>query len=166
MNEHSVKHATFSIERVYATTPNRVFAAWSDPTKKASWFQQADEFDFQVGGRELNHGGPPGGPIYTFDAHYQEIVQDKRIVYTYSMDMTKTRISVSVVTVEMEATDSGTRLIFTEQGVFLDGHDTPEIREEGTNLMLDKLGEWLENEEPKSKGSNETIHTRIIDAQT
>lgn len=31
-------------------------------------------------------------------------------------------------------------MIFTEQGAFFDGHDTPEIREHGTNIMLDTLG--------------------------
>ncbi|WP_397312541.1 hypothetical protein [Paenibacillus elgii] len=33
--------------------------------------------------------------------------------------------------------------IFTEQGVFLNGHDTPAQREHGTKEMLDKLGVQL-----------------------
>ncbi|WP_411828326.1 SRPBCC family protein [Paenibacillus elgii] len=33
--------------------------------------------------------------------------------------------------------------IFTEQGVFLDGHDTTARREHGTKEMLDKLGVQL-----------------------
>ncbi|MGC5324216.1 SRPBCC family protein [Brevibacillus sp. SYSU BS000544] len=143
MNERSAKHATFVIERMYGTTPERVFAAWADPAAKAQWFQKPDEFDFRVGGRETNQGGPPGGPIFTFEACYQEIVAGQRIVYSYSLDMGQTRISVSLVTVEMEPVDNGTRLVFTEQGVFLDGYDSPEQREHGTQLMLDKLGEGL-----------------------
>jgi uncharacterized protein YndB with AHSA1/START domain len=73
------------------------------------------------------------------------------------MNLEKTRISVSVVTVEIQSANGGTRLIFTEQGVFLDGHDSPVQREEGTNLLLDKLGDYLRN-------ANETVHKRIIDA--
>lgn len=146
VNERSAKHATFVIERIYNTTPERVFAAWADPEAKAQWFQKPDEFDFRVGGRESNHGGPPGGPIFTFEACYQEIVTGQRIVYSYTLDLGKTRISVSLVTVEMESVDQGTRLVFTEQGVFLDGHDSPDQREQGTQFMLDKLGEELRSE--------------------
>ena len=42
--------------------------------------------------------------------------------------------------------DAGTRLIFTEQGTYLDGHDTPELREHGTKAMLNILGDVLRNE--------------------
>jgi uncharacterized protein YndB with AHSA1/START domain len=140
MNERSAKHATFVIERNYEASPAQAFAAWADPVAKARWFAKADEFEFGVGGRETNHGGPPGGPVYNFAAQYQEIVPDQRIVYSYVMDQNETRISVSVATVEFKPEGTGTRLIYTEQGVFLDGHDTPEQREHGTKLMLDKLG--------------------------
>jgi uncharacterized protein YndB with AHSA1/START domain len=145
MNERSTKHSTFVLERTYAASPARVFSAWADRAAKGRWFgnpaapDPGYELDFRVGGREINRGGPPGGPIYTYDARYQDIVPDRRIVYVYSMDMDKTRISVSVTTVEFEPKGSGTRLIFTEQGVFLDGHDTPEVREQGTKGLLDQL---------------------------
>lgn len=145
MNEQSVKHSTFVIERNYSASPERVFTAWSDPSAKARWFPKADEFDFRIGGREFNRGGPQGGPIYTFDACYQEIVQDRRIVYTYTMDQDEARISVSITTVEFMPTGSGTQLIYTEQGAFLDGYDTPEQREHGTKFMLDALDKELKN---------------------
>jgi uncharacterized protein YndB with AHSA1/START domain len=145
MNERSVKHSTFVIERNYEALPAKVFAAWSDPASKARWFPKADKFDFRVGGREINRGGPPGGQVYTFDACYQEIVPDRRIVYSYILDQDETRISVSVTTVEFKSTGAGTQLIYTEQGAFLDGHDTPEQREHGTKAMLDKLGDELRN---------------------
>ena len=38
---------------------------------------------------------------------------------------------------------SGTTLTFTEQGVFLDGADTPAVREKGTGELLDALGAAL-----------------------
>jgi hypothetical protein len=34
---------------------------------------------------------------------------------------------------------TGTRLVFTEQGAYLDGHDTPEQREHGTRELLNAL---------------------------
>ncbi|MGN7358956.1 SRPBCC family protein [Paenibacillus sp. SAF-054] len=146
MNERFVKHATFVVERTYAASPERVYQAWADPAAKAQWFSKPDIFDFQVGGRECSSGGPPEGPVFTFDAIYQEIVTGQRIVYTYTLDSEGARISVSIVTVELIRMEGGTKLIFTEQGAFFDGHDTPEIREHGTNVMLEALGKALEKE--------------------
>ncbi|MEC0240629.1 SRPBCC family protein [Paenibacillus dokdonensis] len=146
MNERFVKHGTFVVERTYAASPERVYHAWADPTAKAKWFSKPDIFDFQVGGREYSSGGPPEGPVFTFDAVYQELVPEQRIVYTYTLDSDGMRISVSITTVELIKVEGGTKLIFTEQGAFFDGHDTPEIREHGTNIMLDALGKVLEGE--------------------
>ncbi|WNC16304.1 SRPBCC family protein [Brevibacillus brevis] len=148
MSDRFVTHDTFTIERFYAAPPEKVFAAWSNPTSKARWFSKPEQFEFRVGGRESNRGGPPGGPVFTYLAEYQDIVPDRRIVYTYTLDAGDTRISVSMTTVELEAEGSGTRLVFTEQGAFLDGHDTPDQREHGTAIMLDKLGEILESNDP------------------
>lgn len=60
--------------------------------------------------------------------------------------MDETRISVSVTTVEFKLTENGTQMIFTEQGAFLDGHDSPADRFQGTKFLLDRLGKYLQNE--------------------
>lgn len=146
MTERFVKHATFVVERTYAAPPARVYRAWADPAAKAKWFSKADIFEFRVGGREYSSGGPPEGPVFTFDACYQEIVPEQRIVYSYTLDSGDERISVSLTTVELIPIEGGTKLVFTEQGAFFDGHDTPEVREQGTNEMLDTLGNTLEQE--------------------
>jgi uncharacterized protein YndB with AHSA1/START domain len=147
MTQRSVTHATFTVERTYPTPPEEVFAAWADPTAKAQWFGSGGgddfELDFRIGGREINRGGPDGGPVFTYDAHYHDIVDNERIVYTYEMYMGDTRISVSLTSVELTATADGTRLVFTEAGAFLDGHDTPQQRESGTGSLLDALGTAL-----------------------
>jgi uncharacterized protein YndB with AHSA1/START domain len=152
VTDRSSKHATFVVERTYDTSPAQVFAAWADPAAKARWFAGPDEspatyeLDFRVGGREINRGGPPGGAIYTYDARYHDIVPDRRIVYTYDMYLDETRISVSLATVEFKSAGTETQLTFTEQGAFLDGHDTPDLRENGTGALLDALGAELRRE--------------------
>ncbi|NBD27480.1 SRPBCC family protein [Paenibacillus glycinis] len=143
MTNRSAEHAVFVIERVYGAKPERVFAAWSDPDQKAKWFTKSDVFDFRVGGRESSANRIPDGPMAHFEAYYQEIVPNERIVYSYTLDMDGVRVSVSVTTVEIRAEDEGTRLVFTEQGTFLDGHDTPAMREHGSGIMLDMLGKLL-----------------------
>jgi uncharacterized protein YndB with AHSA1/START domain len=147
MTERSVTHATFVVERTYDAAPARVFAAWADPAAKSRWFG-GDEFelDFRVGGRELNRGAMESGQAYSFEARYQDIVPDQRIVYTYEMQLHGARISVSLGTVQLEPAGDGTRLTYTEQGAYLDGLDTPEQREQGTGALLDALGAELRRE--------------------
>lgn len=153
MPERSVTHATFTAERTYDAAPARVFAAWADPAAKARWFTGPDdwesggyELDFRVGGRERSSGGPPGGPVFTYEAIYQDIVPDERIVYAYDMYTDEARISVSLGTVELKPAGAGTRLTYTEQGAYLDGLDTPSQREQGSGSLLDALGEELRRE--------------------
>jgi uncharacterized protein YndB with AHSA1/START domain len=152
MTDRSVQHATFEIERSYGASPARVFAAWADPEAKARWFGPSDEegsayeLDFRVGGRELNRGLAPDGNAYTYEARYQDIVPDERIVYAYDMHLGDKRISVSLATVELKPDDDGTRLTLTEQGAFLDGLDSSDQREQGTGGLLDALGAEVERE--------------------
>jgi uncharacterized protein YndB with AHSA1/START domain len=153
MTERSVTHATFVVERTYDASPARVFAAWADPVAKARWFAGPDEWettgcelDFRVGGREINRGGPSGGPVHTFEGRYHEIIPDQRIVYAYDMYLNQTRISVSLATVEFKPAGTGTRLIVTEHGAVFDGHDTSAQREHGTGELLDALGAELRRE--------------------
>ncbi len=140
----TAEHGTFTLSRTYPVPPDRVFAAWSSREAKARWFGAPGTtgyaLDFRVGGTETNRGGPPGGPVYTYEATYRDIVPAERIVYGYTMEADGTLISVSVTTVEFAAAPSGTTLTFTEQGVFLDGGDTATVREKGTSELLDALG--------------------------
>ena len=151
MTERSVTHATFVIERVYPASPARVFAAFADPAIKRRWFTGPEEWgkdegemDFRVGGREVSRGGPPGGPVHAFDSRYYDIVPDQRIVFAYDLLLDDTRISVSLATIELKPEGTGTRLVFTEQGAFLDGFDIPDQREQGSRELLDALGRELE----------------------
>jgi uncharacterized protein YndB with AHSA1/START domain len=145
VSERSTDHETFEIVRTYDAAPAGVFTAWADPEAKASWFGPpgARTFEFEVGGREHFAAGGPDGPSYTYDARYYDIVADQRIVYAYEMHRDGTRISVSLSTVRFEPDGAGTRLTYTEQGVFLDGHDTAAAREHGTGELLNALGARL-----------------------
>jgi uncharacterized protein YndB with AHSA1/START domain len=148
MSERSIEHAAFVVERVYDASPDRVFAAWSDPQAKARWYNGSEgdyEFDFRVGRWERHGGMLPDGREYAYQALYCDIVPGQRIVYTYDMLVDGIRISVSVATAEFKPEGGGTRLVFTEQGAFLDGHETPSRREQGMGSLLDSLGQWLQS---------------------
>ncbi len=138
-------HATFCIERTLDASPARVFKAFADPKAKALWFGGDEtwargdaQMDFRVGGRERNTG-QHGQVTHTFDALYWDIIPDERIIYSYEMHLDGRKISVSQTTVELRPAGSGTKLTFTEQGVFLDGFDDPKVREDGTRELMDAL---------------------------
>lgn len=150
MTERSVVHSTFVIERFYPAAPAKVYFALSNAAAKRRWFADPDnpnpsrhEMDFRVGGKEVNAGGPKDGPIHVYNAVYQDIVPNERIVYSYDMLFGEVRISVSLATIELRPEGKGTRLVLTEQGAFLDGHDKSATREHGTGVLLDMLGAAL-----------------------
>ncbi len=146
----STIHADFTIERQYDCTPSQTFSAFSDPELKGRWFAVPEtwenrvwKLDFRVGGGEVNRGGPPGSPVFTFKSRYHEIVPNERIVFVYDLLADERLMSVSLTTVELFPSEAGTRLLFTEQGAFFDGLDDPAEREHGTGKLLDSLGELL-----------------------
>ena len=153
MNATSTQHDTFIIERRLSSSPARVFAAFADQKKKARWFGCVEGWevaehtlDFRVGGREVWRGGPPGSTPHRNDTYYHDIVPDQRIVWSYAMQVGGRRISVSLSTLELSPDGTGTRMRFTEQGVFLDGHDGIAERERGTKDLLDNLERALREE--------------------
>jgi uncharacterized protein YndB with AHSA1/START domain len=146
MTLRSVAHATFVIERHLAAPVERVFAAWSNAEKKRRWFACHDDWntvefqlDFRVDGTETNTVARPDGVRHTFKARFLDIVPQQRIVYAYDMHVGDARISVSLVTVVFEHDLKKTRMTFTEQVVFLDGHGDLEERREGTEIGLARL---------------------------
>ena len=98
----------------------------------------------RVGGRE-HVGGRwhAKGTVSAFDCLYLDIVPNERIIYTYGMHLDDRHISESLATLEFRPEGSGTRFRITEQGAFLDGFDGVESREEGTKILLDRVGQAL-----------------------
>jgi uncharacterized protein YndB with AHSA1/START domain len=147
-----VTHETFAVERTYDAPPARVFRAFADPAVKARWFGGPDDWSdpetvlqFRVGGREY-HRSMVADQVHTFESRLWDIVPGQRIVFAYDMHVDNVRISVSLATVELEAAGSGTRLVYTEQGAFLDGFDAPLSRRDGTGGLLDALGAELDRQ--------------------
>ena len=145
----SVTHADFTIERRYPYTPRQTFSAFAEPELRRQWFANPGGWDdaewaldFRVGGRELNRGGGR-----EFRSRFHDIVADERIVFAYDLWHDGRLISVSLTTVEFEAAEGeGTRLRFTEQGVFFDGEIAAAQREHGTGKLLDALDRFLAGE--------------------
>jgi uncharacterized protein YndB with AHSA1/START domain len=145
-------HNTFIIERRYAATPARLFAAFADPAQKRRWFVEGDhhdvqrhDLDFQVGGREVAEfrltAGPVANATFTVESVYLDIVAESRIVFACAMTMGGARISASLVTVELSPDAGHTRLLLTHQSAFFEGADGPVLRELGWLILLDRLAD-------------------------
>jgi len=149
MTQRTTTHATFVIERDLAHPPAKVFAAYADLEKKKKWFGGPPEWegkhtmDFRVGGKETSTGGPPGGVQHKMSGEYWDIVENERIVLSYELHLDATRISVSLGTTEIKPHGAGSKLIYTEQGAYLDGYDDAGQREEGTRQLLGQLETYL-----------------------
>ena len=155
MEERSVIHSTFLIERSYPATTERVFGAFADPARKRRWFAEGGssdveefEMDFRVGGNErvlyrFKEGTPFPGATYATDSNYQDILPNRRIVLAYSTTFGGRRVSACLATIEFLPTEKGTDLILTHQGAFFEGSDGPEMREAGWRKLLERLPEEL-----------------------
>jgi len=148
----TVVHGSFSLERTYRNSPATVFAAWAIPDRKQAWFGQGPSFlekvedyelDFRVGGRERYRGRLRSGRPFEYVATFRDIVADRRIVAAYDVLIAGRRISVTLLTVELEPDGSGTHLVLTEQNAFLDGLDSLEDRVPGVEELLVKLDAYL-----------------------
>jgi len=155
MENSSISHETFQIERIYKAPAESVFAAWGSVESKSQWFVGPRdwtvlkrEIDFRVGGEEVLIGRFGDGRQTNYSARFHNIVPNRRIVFVYDMHMSSAPHSVSLASVEIDEIDRGrTRLLFTEQVAFLDG--TPAktggaSRKEGTAAHLDRLAKLLD----------------------
>jgi uncharacterized protein YndB with AHSA1/START domain len=156
MEQQSVIHNTFVIEKSYSAKPERVFAAFADPSKKRRWFVEGEnhsvesyEMDFREGGKEkaqlrFNPGLPVvGGLACTNETSYLDVVPNKRLVFASVMMIEGKSISASLCTIELLATEKGTDLLFTHQAAFFEGSDGPEMRKGGWEKLLTNLDSEL-----------------------
>lgn len=139
-------HTDFVIEREFAAAPETVFQAWADPEAKRRWsdchVEHTTEYriDFRLLGRETHKVVYPDGRVQEIEKVFFDIVAGRRIVFAYDIRLDARPLSVSLVTVEFFASRRGTRMVYTEQVAYLDGHEDRAQRLHGTEEGLDRLG--------------------------
>ncbi len=150
MAQYSEAHDTFTIERTLKVAPAVVFGAWSEAAQKRLWFACHDDWiseeyslDFRVGGHETSRVRDTDGVSHAYRARILDVISNRRLIFSYEMYLDDRRISISLATVGFMAAAAGTKLIFTEQAIFLDGYDDAGSRRHGTEIGLDKLGLFL-----------------------
>jgi uncharacterized protein YndB with AHSA1/START domain len=149
--QRNVVHGSFRLERHYDAPRELVYHAFTDPVAKAAWFGNGGgmetlerSMDVRSGGREFLRGRCGADrPVSTFDALYFDVVPNERLVYAYEMHLDERKISASLATVEFRRHGAGTTVVMCEQGAFLDGYDDAGSREQGTQLLLEAVDDFL-----------------------
>jgi len=152
MEQQTVTHGSFEIERTYAHRASKVFEYFSNIEKKKRWFLEGPKnevvsytLDFQVGGTEKSRwkwsgGGPiEAGTLMGNDTVYLDIVKNERIVLAYSMLIGDYRFSASLLTFELIANGESTTVRVTEQGAYFEHSDGAEMRKDGWNALLEMM---------------------------
>jgi uncharacterized protein YndB with AHSA1/START domain len=157
MTEHSTRHGTIVLERVYDAPSARVFAAFSDPVARARWSAPSEtavliyeEAEFRVGGRDVFRCGAKSDPRYRGETHYHDIVPGSRIVSTEVILELDKRLSAAVTTLELEPDGERTKLKLTVQLASLDGPDMIEATKMGYTNALDNLSRELQRGSPST----------------
>ena len=155
-----VVHATSSVERSFSQPPSVVFQALSDADKLRRWMgptEGSDLIDFQCDFREggslllkyqMGPTSPIPGVVITNEARFEYIASDERIVTASTMKKDGSTFSASLITFELLPAATGTDIIITHQGAFFEGSDGPEMRQQGWNLLADRLAAVLMAEAP------------------
>ena len=151
MTTHKAIHDTFTIERSYRATPQKVFAAFQDPVKKRRWFAEGEgwivlqyDLDFRVGGSETSRFkfGEAGVEVRN-DCVFFDIVPDARMVVSYSMSMGGAPFSVSLGTFELSRSGDRTNVVYTEATAYLNGENGGKDRKAGTEQLFGALAREL-----------------------
>jgi Activator of Hsp90 ATPase homolog 1-like protein len=75
----------------------------------------------------------------SMDRVFQALADGRRITHTSTLSVEDIVVTVSLTTVELTPEGDTTRLTLTEHGAFLDGHEQPQWRAQGTSEWLDAL---------------------------
>lgn len=140
-----------NISRDIAATPARVFAAWTSPDQIVRWWGGGGvtcpdaEVDLRPGGAYRIANAMPDGVVTWISGVFQVVEPPRRLVYTWSVEgpgeSSAKQPAPSVVEVEFQATDDGTRVVINQTRI--PSVDARHLFEAGWNGCLDGLDELL-----------------------
>ena len=140
-------HST-RVARTIHATPDRLFAAWTDPAELAHWWHMdvADSsfagatLDLKVGGRYRIGMHNPGGKTHVAVGEYREVKRPTRLVFTWSWEDETMGGSNTLVTVEFNDVGGGNTEVVLTHELFTNAKEA-QGHEQGWTQLLKLLGE-------------------------
>lgn len=137
------------ITRILDAPPVLVYKAWTSPEHMVRWMgpkgfsAPSAQLDVREGGNYRAHIRSAEGKDYWFRGTYREVVENRRLVFTFAWEEDGERGQENLVTVTFAAEGGKTRMTF-KQAPFQsveerDGH------EGGWSEAFDKLGDYVAN---------------------
>lgn len=115
---------SLTFKRHLNASPEKVFAAWTDPQKLVQWFGRVDarretmraEIDLRVGGRYRVSFSIPAGEYFEVGGVYREVIPNERLVFFWAWHSTPER--ESLLTVSLKPDGDGTLLTLHHAHLF------------------------------------------------
>lgn len=152
----SVAHGAFSIRRSYDAAPARLWRAFADPAAYRRWSLESEGHsvfdwvhDFRTGGRSRMRFrfGDEANPVFRHEIVHVELVPGRRIVNSLAIGMEPhpALLTASLVVIELVEMQSGTCLVYNEQGAFFadDSEDAVAVRRAMAGSALQALSDEL-----------------------
>ena len=112
------KDISLSLVRTIKATPEKVFAAWTEPKTLKKWMSPTEQMEVAVAETDLRVGGryrivmrEPDGKEHKVAGVYKEIENPKRIAFTWGWEGSPE--AETLVTVELRKKGAGTELTLT-----------------------------------------------------
>jgi len=109
------------LRRVIRATPERLFAAWTEPSQLRCWWGpegvtcEGAEVDLRVGGRYRIDNLFPDGRVVVLMGEFEVIERPNRLTYTWRVDGSSG--DSERVTVRFEPRDGATEVIVTHERI-------------------------------------------------
>ena len=109
------QNQTMQTQRIISATSNKIYSAFSDPTRLAKWWGPKDfkntfeTFEFKVGGNWKFIMHSPDGQNYPNESFFKELVPDEKVVIRHDCPPYFT------LSVTLTPNESGTQLIWIQE---------------------------------------------------
>jgi uncharacterized protein YndB with AHSA1/START domain len=136
---------SLTLKRHIKATPDRVFAAWTEPEKILRWFGpdsgpvKEATADVRVGGRYAVTFHTEDGEQHHVSGHYREVVPNAKLVFTWAWRTMPER--ESLVTILIKPDGAGSLLTLIHEQFFDEA--ARDRHRQGWSSCLDKLERYL-----------------------
>ncbi len=146
-----IHHETLRMERVFAVSPERLFAAylntrereiWSTPSETAE--VKIEDADVRTGGSESTRCGAKGDLRYRTKVYYHMVEANEVITFSETLFENDTVLMAALISFDFQKVDSDrTTLVLTDQITSFVGPEGVKGHRIGFNQALDNLAARL-----------------------